>query len=209
MSAVVIQTLSADRFDTYLKAAGHDPNRALALYLWNAHLGASFHLPIQAAEVALRNSINTALMAQFGVNWWQMLAFDRLAGPEAKADIEMVKRRIHRKGLAMVTAQIVADLSFGFWVAMLAPGFNPGLWSFQLKTAFPNLPATENRGSLFKSSGDVASLRNRISHHEPIFQRDLLTDYSELMKLIAWICPATEGWIRGHCQVPVVVRQKP
>jgi hypothetical protein len=209
MSAVVIQTLSADRFDTYLKAAGHDVDRALALYLWNARLGAAFHLPIQAVEVALRNSANMALTAQFGVNWWQMLAFSRLLGPEGTADIDMVKRRVQRKGLALVTAQIVAGLSFGFWVSLLSPSFNPGLWSYQLRAAFPNLPATENRGSLFKASGDIANLRNRISHHEPIFQRDLQLDFSELMKLLSWICPTTEAWIRPHCEISAVVRQKP
>ena len=209
MSAVVIQTLSADRFDTYLKAAGHDVDRALALYLWNARLGSAFHTPIQAVEVALRNSVNTALIAQFGGNWWQMLAFDRLVGTEARADIDMVKRRVRRKGLAMVTAQIVAGLSFGFWVGMLAPSFNPGLWSYQLRSAFPNLPTSENRGSLFGASGNVANLRNRISHHEPVFQRDLQADFGEIMKLLGWICPATEAWIRPHCEVPVIVRQKP
>lgn len=209
MSDVVIRTLSADRFDTYLKAAGHDQARAMSLYLWNARLGAAFHLPIQAAEVALRNSVNTALVAQFGANWWQMLAFDRLVGPEGRADVDMVKRRVQRKGLGMVTAQIVAGLSFGFWVGLLSPSLNPGLWSFQLRTSFPHLPAHENRGSLFKAAGEVANLRNRISHHEPIFQRDLQLDFRELMKLLAWICPESEAWIRPHCELPAVVRQKP
>jgi hypothetical protein len=54
----LLRAISQDRFTTYLKAAGHDPERALALYLWNAQIGEAFHLPIQAVEVALRNSIN-------------------------------------------------------------------------------------------------------------------------------------------------------
>jgi len=39
---------------------------ALALYLWNAQLGAAFHVPIQAVEVALRNSVNKALILSNG-----------------------------------------------------------------------------------------------------------------------------------------------
>lgn len=209
MITVVIQTLSTDRFDTYLKAAGHDADRALRLYIWNAKVGAAFHTPIQAVEVALRNSINRALVAKFGANWWQNQTFTGLLGAERLADLDMVKRRIRSKRLPVVTAQIVAGLSFGFWVGLLSPSFNPALWSSELRTAFPNLPAGETRGTLFKYAGDVATLRNRISHHEPIFKRDLLLDFSELMKLLAWICPPTETWIRPHCEVPALVREKP
>lgn len=184
MSTVVIGTLSIERIDTYLKATGHDPERALKLYLWNAQVGATFHIPIQTVEVALRNSINRALVAKFGTNWWQNPDFTRLLDRERRSDMEMVQRRIESKGLPLITAQIVAGLSFGFWVGMLKPAMNPDLWSSQLRNAFPHLPANETRTTLFKYAGDVANLRNRISHHEPIFKRDLSKDFSELMKLL-------------------------
>jgi hypothetical protein len=67
----ILRAISADRFETYLKAAGHDPSRALRLYLWNAQLGEAFHLPIQAVEVGLRNCINTALTNTYGKDWWR------------------------------------------------------------------------------------------------------------------------------------------
>jgi hypothetical protein len=209
MYAVVIRTLSVDRFDTYLKAAGHDIDRAIRLYVWNAQIGSSFHIPIQAVEVALRNTINNALVAKFGADWWRNQAFTKLFDRERRTDMDMVIRRIQRKGLPLITAQIVAGLSFGFWVGLLQPKYNPDVWSSQLRVAFPHLPATETRVTLFKYAGDVATLRNRISHHEPIFKRDLLTDFGELMKLLAWICPDTSSWIRPHCQVPALMRSKP
>jgi hypothetical protein len=62
MPQPVIDTMSQRRFETYLQAAGHDRDRAVALYVWNAKIGASFHIPIQAAEVALRNRVNHALV---------------------------------------------------------------------------------------------------------------------------------------------------
>ena len=37
-------TISSSRFATYFKAAGHDEERALRLYLWNAQLGEAFHV---------------------------------------------------------------------------------------------------------------------------------------------------------------------
>lgn len=209
MFSVVIRTLSTDRFDTYLKAAGHDVDRAIRLYLWNAQVGGAFHLPIQAVEVGLRNSINTALVAKFGTNWWQNPDFTRLLDRERRSDMDMVQRRIQSKGLPLITAQIVAGLSFGFWVGLLKPAMNPPLWSSHLRTAFQHLPPHETRTTLFKYTGDVAALRNRISHHEPIFKRDLSREFSEIMKLLAWICPTTEAWIRPHCHVPALLRAKP
>lgn len=116
MVQAVIDTISPNRFGTYLSAAAHDPERALRLYLWNAQIGEAFHLPIQAVEVALRNKISTILAAKFGHDWWCAAEFEDLIDREREQDLATVKRRIESKGLALVTGQIVAGLSFGFWV---------------------------------------------------------------------------------------------
>lgn len=209
MVVAVIQTLSQRRFDTYLYAAGHDQNRAIALYLWNAKLGAAFHMPIQAAEVALRNRVNHALVAEFGPDWWKERAFVRLIDRERTRDLTTVRNRIQHKGLILETDQIVAGLSFGFWVGMLQPKYNPDLWSKHLRASFPSLPATEGRHSLFKLAGDVANFRNRISHHEPLIKTNTMQTYSDLMKLIGWLCHDTAKWVRPHCEAPTIIRQKP
>jgi hypothetical protein len=46
-------------------------------------------------------------------------------------------------------------------------------------------------------------------HHEPLIGRDSLADFSNLMVLLEWICPAKEEWIRPHCRVPQIVRERP
>ena len=97
----------------------HDPNQALELYVWNAKIGETFHTPIQATEIALRNRINSTLLAKYGDNWWSEPAFVKLADRERQLDLDTVKRRIERRGLPLVTDQIVAGLSFGFWVGVL------------------------------------------------------------------------------------------
>lgn len=209
MFAVVVQTLSNERFGKYLLAAGGDTERAIRLYIWNAHVGEAFHTPIQTAEVALRNSINHALVAIFGPDWWQEPAFLRVADIERRQDLDTVKTRIKNRKQVLITAQIVAGLSFGFWASMLQPRYNPEIWSRQLKTSFPSLPATESRHSLWAAARDVGFLRNRISHHEPIFERDLLKDFGSIMTLLGWVCPTTTAWIRPHCRVPALVRAKP
>lgn len=209
MVALIIDTMSHRRFDTYLHAAGHNQNRALLLYLWNAKLGASFHIPIQAVEVALRNRINHALVAEFGPDWWRNAKYLKLIDRERENDLKTVKIRITRRGNRLDTDQIVSGLSFGFWVGMLQPKYNPDIWGLHLRTSFPDLPAQESRQSLFKHGGDLAKFRNRISHHEPLLKEDAMKLYSNTLKLLGWLCPRTSAWIRPHCDVPKIVRQKP
>lgn len=207
--AAILAAISPDRFRTYLNAAGHDVNRALHLYLWNAKLGEAFHTPVQAVEVALRNSINLALSNVYTANWWECKDLLDLLDAERKGDLATVFRRIRNRQQELYTGEVVAGLSFGFWVGMLDGRYNPPVWGGQLKIAFPHLPPGRSRKSLHISIRSVATLRNRISHHEPLIGRDTLADFSNLMALLEWISPAKAGWIRGHCRVPQIVRERP
>jgi hypothetical protein len=207
--AAILKAISPDRFRTYLIAAGHDVDRALQLYLWNARVGEAFHIPIQAVEVALRNSINTALSNIYTPNWWECKNLYELLDEERKGDLATVFRRIRNRQQELYTGEVVAGLSFGFWVGMLDGRYNPPIWGGQLRVAFPHLPAGRSRKSLHTSVRNVATLRNRISHHEPLIGRDTLADFSNLMTLLEWISPAKVKWIRTHCRVPQVVRERP
>jgi hypothetical protein len=205
----LLAAISLDRFNTYLSAAGHDQDRALNLYLWNARLGEAFHTPIQAAEVALRNRINFALSNVYTPNWWECANLWKILDEDRKGDLSVVLNRIRNREQELCTGQIVAGLSFGFWVGILDGRYNPPIWGGQLRTAFPSLPQGRSRKSLHETVRKVASLRNRISHHEPLIGRDSLTDFSNLMALIDWICPEKAAWIRPHCRVPQIVRERP
>jgi hypothetical protein len=202
-------TLSSDRLATYLRAAGHDKERALRLYVWNAHIGEAFHLPIQGVEVGLRNCINRALCAGYGANWWDHQGFLSTGDHERTDDIRTAKRRIANKGHPLTTAQIVATLSFGFWVGMLQPRYNPLIWTKYIRDSFPHLPDDKYRSDLADSVKRVADLRNRIWHHEPIFRMSLTEEFRAVMEILRWICPIKEAWIRPNCRVLGLVRQKP
>lgn len=201
--------ISIERFSTYMTAAGHDEARALQFYVWNAELGEAFHTPIQAVEVGLRNSVNHALQSVYGPDWWQDKRLLGILDGDRRSDLDLVKRRIHNRKLKLGTGQVVAGLSFGFWVGMLQPRYNPPIWGGQLRAAFPHLPANETRGSVAGKAHEIAYLRNRISHHEPIIKRNVSADFKNLMTLLKWMCPATHDWIRPYCRVPDVMRRKP
>ena len=205
----IVDSMSSARFSTYLAAMNRDREAALDLYLWNAKVGEAFHIPIQETEIALRNRGNQALVARFGPLWWREARFLALASRERVADLDVVRRRIANRKLSMVTDQIVAGLSLGFWTGMVQARYNPEIWSSQLRLAFPHLPATVNRESLARRAGRIAYFRNRIWHHEPIFKSDLSLDFAEVMGFLRWLCPSTHDWIRPHCRVPELLRQKP
>jgi hypothetical protein len=207
--AAILLAISPDRFGTYLNAAGHDQDRALKLYLWNAQLGEAFHIPIQAVEVSLRNSINAGLTNTYGQDWWQNKDLEAILDEERRADLMQVLRRIRNRELDLNTGQVVAGLSFGFWVGILDGRYNPPIWGAQLRAAFPHFPKGRSRKSLHIAVRNVATLRNRISHHEPLIGRDTLGDFSNLMTLLEWICPAKAAWLRPYCRVPDIVRQRP
>lgn len=203
------KTISASRYATYYKAAGHNDGRALKLYMWNAQLGEAFHFPVQAVEVALRNSVNIALGNVYTPNWWECKDLQKLLDEERRADISTVLRRIRNRELELCTDQVIAGLSLGFWVGMLDGRYNAAIWSKQLRVAFPNLPAGRGRKSLALAAADVATLRNRIWHHEPLISRDISKDFATVMALLEWICPSSANWIKPHCRVPQILRQKP
>ncbi len=202
-------TLSPARIGTYMMAAGHDEQRALALYIWNAQLGEAFHLPIQSVEIALRNRINSVLVIKFGADWWRDTAFNAMAEKRQNDAINEVKTRIGNRGQDLVTGQIVAGLSFGFWVSMLDARYNPDVWSHHLRTGFPNLPTLNDRNDLQKVTRGIANFRNRIWHHEPIFKAPISDEYSACMRALGWLCPNKMGWIRPQCKVMSILRTRP
>lgn len=207
--AAIYRAISPERIGRYLMASGHNPHRAMQLYIWNARIGEAFHLPIQAVEVALRNSVNTALLAQYGTKWWLNPAYQDLIDHDREADLSAVRRRIRNRKQREDIGQIVAGLSLGFWVGMLQPRYNPELWSRQIKNAFPYLPDEKGRKSLAKAAGSIANLRNRISHHEPLIDRDHNKDYKLVMDMLDWLCPHKSRWIAAYSRVPQVIREKP
>ncbi len=103
---------------------------------------------------------------------------------------------------------MTAELSFGFWENMLLPKYAASLWT-PLHPHFPDLPQAIDQATFYSCCDDLRSLRNRISHHEPIFRRNISQDYANCMKFIGWLSSAKEKWIKPHCDVMQIMRQKP
>lgn len=66
------ETLSVDRFGTYLAWAGDNRNRAVSLYTLNTTLSESLYTPLHILEVALRNRIHQVMTQAAGDQWYDL-----------------------------------------------------------------------------------------------------------------------------------------
>ncbi|WP_201272636.1 MULTISPECIES: hypothetical protein [Sinorhizobium] len=77
-----------------------------------------------------------------------------------------------------------------------------------VKNAF--LPrARLNRKAAHTPLDYLRTFRNRIAHHEPIFDRHLAADYASLQQVAGWISTETQFWINHYSRVPALLAQSP
>ena len=198
-------TLPPDRLTAYMAATNNDLEKALKLYTWNSALSSAFYGPLQGLEVALRNSMHRELSRAYGLNWYDNPSTSLT--PQTMERIDSVKENLKRSKKPIDPPHIVAELSFGFWIALLGKGpkdsYSQKLWRPILYKAFPH--AKLSRKQAHFPLNYLRFFRNRIAHHEPIFNRALNKDYSNILKTTGWICTETEKWIKHHSRVENVL----
>lgn len=88
-------------------------------------------------------------------------------------------QKAHKKPIADA---VIAELSFGFWVGLFESHYNDiqqskRLWPQLESRVFPNLlPAERKHGKVLLKLKKIKELRNRLSHHEPIWKAHSVTD---------------------------------
>lgn len=209
MDDKVVNSLSQRRFSTYERAADSDRIRASTLYIWNARIAATFFLPLQFAEVCLRNRVAAGIADSFGQRWWEAPAFKLHLNAKTISKLEAEVGRLTSQLQRLDGDHVIASLSFGFWVNILTGGFNAPIWSRQLRKQFPSLPPEVNRKQLWRHADAALKLRNRISHHEPIIGLDLKARHHDVLTLINWMCPATHDWLQPHLTFDQVYSERP
>lgn len=193
----------------FLRAAGADPIRAFALHEWNESVGGAFYPSLQKVELALRVRVERALSAVYGASWFIDQRFLGIKDHAVHGEIATASHRL-MSGSAPVNADgLMQKASFGLWVGLLRPIFNPPVWSGQLRTAFPMLPVGIGRADLAKLASRAAALRNRIDHHEPLIGLDLSAYHSDVMQLLEWIDRRLAARAGIACSVPQLLRTKP
>jgi Abi-like protein len=200
-------TLSPIRFNRYLTACRGDARKALFLYRWNSFLSQSLYWPSQTLEVAVRNSISRVLADRYGSAWHRSGKFFRQLGREDQAKLQETHDRQQRERDTrnLSADMIIADLPFGFWTSMLSARYEiPLVWRNNLRVAFPYLTSGLTLRSVYAPMDRIRILRNRIAHHEPIFARRLDFEHGEILKVIGWVCPATQWYVEQTTIFPEI-----
>ena len=200
--------IPAERFSSYLTAAGHDPKVAMELYVWNIELGEAFFPLLAILEIAFRDAVARRLRDLYGAEWWENTAFHELIGNRAKGIVLSARDRRRNHKTYVTHGCMTAELTFGFWTGMLLDKYHESLWSPPTDT-FPNLPPGQTAADLSAYGRQAADLRNRVFHHEPIFRRDISNDYSRALELLRWISPNSAAWLKPRLRVMEVMRRRP
>ena len=202
-------SFSSDRLRTYLGYVGGDRARAFRIHAWNTAACAAFYGPLQGLELAPRNAPHRRLADRYGAKWYD----NPVAGIDSGAArrIARAKESVGGGPRAISPSNIVAALTFGFWVSLLGPGgklqtgrkadYEATLWRPALRRAFPD-DRKLTREEIHKRMDNLRKLRDRIAHHEPIFQRRLDRDFENLLEAVGWLSSATWAWIAHHSRVP-------
>jgi hypothetical protein len=107
--------------------------------------------------------------------------------------------------------EIVAALTFDFWSNLFRPDYK-STWediSF-IRKCFPNMAAPYDWRFIQNYTRRINALRNRIAHHEPVWnQNNLILDYEKCLELINISCPHTKKWVQRHSTVYGILNSPP
>lgn len=191
--------ISFERLNSYRIPEGTSLD-TLCTYYWNMALCEALYPTLNAAEIALRNSIHAGLTAQYGTESW----FDNPALLDRRQAwrVAEVRSALMERGKPGNPGRIVAQLSFGFWVTMLSAPYEERIWRRDgyalLRAVFPRTTRRERlRRLLYRRFADINVLRNRVFHHEPVWtgvrvittrkHHNLGTLHQDTLEAIGWI----------------------
>lgn len=182
------KAISQERLAVYM-TDGADETTAIARYIYNIELCKSLYPLINIFEVTLRNSIDSSLSKFFGTTDWNtvipLLQSEKMMLAEAQL-------KIKRNGKKFSHGRLVAELTLGFWVALMGRKYNTQSFQFAIiKDSLHGCPKNQkNSGIIQKNLSEIRYLRNRIAHHERILHwKDLKQKHDLILNFIRWLNP--------------------
>lgn len=176
-----------------------DLDGAIKLYEENARLSEAFYTPLQNLEIAFRNAIAVHLSARYGNDWHVNGA------PNFNVNSrEMIAAAMQGLPANAPVGSVIAELKFAFWVGLLGPGYDATLWRQGLYKAFL-AGGGKPRKTIQGRFNALRRFRNRVMHHEPVFDRPLQQLHDEIIEAISWICRDTAAWTAHHSRFQVVL----
>lgn len=202
--------ITEQRFLSYREAAGNDDSLAEALYLWNTHVSSALFETLGFLEIALRNAIDSALTESVLLRKVDWLENESSALVEnAAVLISQARVRVSRTHRGPPSRdKVISELSFGFWTAFATKRYEKSLWTPRLRHAFPNMNP-QRRSVVSERLEKARALRNRIAHHEPIFNRDLESEFEGIIAVLSWMSHDAAKWALKNSRAPLLLANNP
>ena len=208
--------LSDARIRPYILAANNDLGKAIRIYEINIQLCEALYPSLHTVEVALRNAIDKSLSYTYEKDWlWnQKLRFNSQEKNLIQKSTDDIKYEITQKykdnsrpqkiikselNNITIKNKVIAELNFGFWKALIVEKYyQPSIFNRCSRHIFHYAETQERNVTVVRDLiPKINSFRNRVFHHEPIWNdKELYCKYQEVYRLIKWICPTTANWIK-------------
>jgi len=197
------------RSDSYLKISASSKLSELALH--NQRISSALMEDVSHIEIALRNVLSAAMKARYSSpehSWLDDPSGELaiLGGKNMVGRIGLAKNRLLQQKKSFTDADLVAELSLGFWVVLMSKRLLP--INIDLLGAFSGL----DRRSLPKlraSLNELKNLRNRVAHQHRVIHRNLESDYRSLITLAQWIHPDLGDFVRNNSRVLDCIAELP
>lgn len=168
------------------------PIEQIANYFWNIALSESLYPCLHAAELALRNTLDQTFTTHHHQReWWE--APRSLKTYQRNTIIDAQAKYLKETKIPIPPDLLIATLTFGFYTALLSSDYEPFIWgnrkANRLQQAFPNAVGLD-RATIHDRFHRIRILRNRVMHHEAIFDRpNLVQEHRHIHEAIDWINP--------------------
>lgn len=217
--AAIQRGMSAERIAKYYRKDSNGEVdgdvEAVARYLWNVALQSTLVPALHAAELTIRNAVFDASVRVANwrgrsvqeINCW-LDATPSLLFRKEETAVADAKDHLRANPRSMTPGHLVAKLSFGFWVNLLNSAYEqgrtdgPALWPRGAKM-FQGVPSAErNRVDLRRRFDAGRRFRNRVFHHEPIWDQEPARDYEHVLETLRHLNPGISRAVHSTCLFP-------
>jgi hypothetical protein len=204
------RALSPERLAAYRQPGDRDETDGVARYLWNLALANALQPALHALEITFRNEIARAAAKltqnrQFAVvripSWLDAIPTMLLTHEAEK--VERAKNELGTDPKSQTEGHLIAKLDFGFWVALCREpyadlrGAGPRLWPRALDLAFRKRPkSVTTRAEILHRFDHIRKYRNRVAHHEPIWDRTYVKEHDYILESLSWMHPKLADAVR-------------
>ena len=180
----------------------------MRLYRWNAKVTAAFWEPIGHLEVALRNTLAARSTSATRARAARFVArrFEPELSSRARVVIAPARARATHKGKCASDGQTISELSFGFWRFLVTQRLT-ALWP-DLAGGFPHAP-DRRRTTVENPIARLHDFRNRLAHHQRVWNHDLEGRRLDLMTVAGYMDLALPAWIEANGSLRRVLDDQP